>query len=80
MFVTSGRSIEKGIGEYLHVSSENKQRHIPKNGNLGQLEPRKMGPMGCHKTSLNNYQSTLRNTPEESNLIYIATEAWNQSS
>ena len=25
----------------------------------------KVGPIGCSETALNDYQSTLRNTPEE---------------
>ena len=36
-----------------------------------------MGSIGCPETSLNNYQSTIRNFREERYLIYTATEAWN---
>ena len=38
-----------------------------------------MGSIGCPETSVINYQSTLRNSPEERNqdLIYITAESWN---
>jgi len=28
-------------------------------------QPKKMGPIGCPKKSINNYQTTLRKTPEK---------------
>jgi hypothetical protein len=32
---------------------------------FGLLDPWKMEPLDCPETSLNNYQSTHRNSPEE---------------
>jgi hypothetical protein len=34
-----------------------------------------MGPFCCPETSVKDYRSTLRNIPEERNLINIAAEA-----
>jgi hypothetical protein len=38
-----------------------------------------MEPTGCPATSVPNYQSTLRNIPEEQDLIYTAAQAWNHA-
>jgi hypothetical protein len=35
-----------------------------------------MGPIGCPETPVTNYQSTLRNNPEELKFHLYAAEAW----
>lgn len=45
-------------------------------GQVGTAWPLTMGPIGCLKAVVTDYQSTLRNNSEERNLIYATAEAW----
>jgi hypothetical protein len=38
-----------------------------------------MGEISCLETLVTNHQFTLRNIPEERNLIYIVAESWNHA-
>jgi hypothetical protein len=39
--------------------------------------PWKMGPMGCAKMSVNNYQYMLLTTQKSKDLSYAVVEVWN---
>jgi hypothetical protein len=46
---------------------------------LGLFDPSRMGRIRCPETSVNDYHSTLRNTPEErKSHLHRGGEAWNQ--
>jgi hypothetical protein len=45
---------------------------------LGTVRPLKMGQISCTETSVNNYQSKLRNILEERR-SYTVAEVWNHS-
>jgi hypothetical protein len=58
---------------FTDVSGQSTYRSHPQGSSSPSLN---MGTIYCPESSVNNYQSQLRNIPEERTLIYTAPEAW----